>query len=236
MYNIKDILKANTYPGRGIIFGVGQNAHSGFIAYFIMGRSQNSRNRVFAKEDGGGIKTMAADAKKLDDPSLIIYSPVKKHEKLSIVTNGTQTNTILQHIKNGQSFESALRTHSFEPDPPHYTPRISGVFFADNAGFNYKLSILKTVDEAKSLQRSFWEYPSPQNGQGHFLHTYEKNCDILPSFSKEPLPVLIEEPFEDFANSIWENLDDDNKISLFAQKIFADGTDKTLIYNKYSKL
>ena len=227
MVNLCDILKGNSYPGRGIV--IGRNDDFAVIAYFIMGRSENSRNRIFIECDGG-IKTKAFDESKLTDPSLIIYAPVRVINGCAIVTNGDQTDTIYDFMKDGKTFEQALRTREFEPDSPNFTPRISGIL----EGFNYKLSILKSAEgNDKTCRRYFFEYENPLTKQGHFIHTYNCDGDPIPSFSGEPKLVLIEGDIDEFTNNIWESLNNDNKVSLFTRYInIKTGKIETRILNK----
>jgi IMP cyclohydrolase len=227
MINLYDELKCNEYPGRGIV--IGKNGEFSLIAYFIMGRSENSRNRIF-QEFENGIKTKAFDESKLTDPSLIIYSPVRVINGNTIVTNGDQTDTIYDFIKQGKSFEDALRTRTFEPDAPNFTPRISGIL----NGFDYKLSILKSAEGNGTTQRRyFYEYENPISGQGHFIHTYKCDGEPIPSFVGEPKLVEIKGDIEEFTNSIWESLNSQNKVSLFTRFInVKTGEIKTMIKNK----
>lgn len=227
--NICEELKNNSYPGRGIVIGKTADNENIAIAYFIMGRSENSRNRVFAK-DNLGIKTKAFDESKLTDPSLIIYAPVKVINGVTIVTNGDQTDTIYDFIDSGKTFEDALRTRTFEPDAPNFTPRISGIV----SGADYKLSILKSAEgDENSTHRYFFEYSSPKAGEGHFIHTYKCDGDPIPSFEGEPKLVKIEGCIDEFTNSIWNSLNADNKVSLFTRFInVKTGEFDTRIINK----
>lgn len=231
---LTNLLKENTYPGRGIALGVTPNGKQAVMVYFIMGRSANSRNRVFDPIEGG-IRTMAADPAKLEDPSLIIYNPVRTLGNDHIVTNGDQTDTIYEHIQQGKTFEDALRTRTFEPDCPNWTPRISGLLHWEKDSASYKLSILKSADgNGDSARRYFFEYPQPVAGEGHFIHTYQKDENPLPSFEGEPRKISIPENIEDFANAIWANLNTDNKVSLFIRTIdLATGEAEDTIYNGY---
>ncbi len=207
-------LAENTYPGRGIVLGVTPDGKKSVAAYFIMGRSVNSRNRVFVQEPDG-IRTQAHDPSLMKDPHLIIYHPVREAGCGLIVTNGDQTDTIWQYLAKGESWESALRTRVFEDDGPNWTPRISGLAASDGS---YKMSILKSADpEGSACARYFWEYPAVA-GLGHFLHTYV--CDgnpVIPTFQGEPERVRIPQKIEDFTAELWENLNADNKISLFVR-------------------
>lgn len=214
-------LYQNSYPGRGIIIGETADGKNAVIAYFIMGRSVNSRNRVFI-EDGQGIKTKAFDESKMSDPSLIIYSPVRVLKDITVVTNGDQTDTVYDFLKEGKSFEEALRTREYEPDEPNYTPRISGIAdFSD--GFSYKLSILKYNNG--SCQRNFYEYEKATAGTGHLIHTYKADGNPIPTFEGEPKTVKISGSIDGFAKELWESLDKDNRVSLFVR--YVDLTDKS---------
>lgn len=229
------LLSENSYPGRGIVLGVSPGG-AAVAAYFIMGRSENSRNRVFTEKDGG-IITEAADPAKMRDPSLIIYAPVRVLGDETIVTNGDQTDTIFEFMADGRTFESALRTRTFEPDSPNYTPRISGILSKNDDGFFYKLAILKSNNgNPDCVQRFFFEYVQPVTGEGHFIHTYDTDSDPLPSFSGEPVLVAIEGDIDTFGETLWRSLNDDNKVSLFVRYIFPDGAAETRIYNKYDKI
>lgn len=217
--DIKNELASNTYPGRGIVLGKSEDGKNAVIAYFIMGRSENSRNRVFI-DDGEGIKTKAFDESKLLDPSLIIYSPVRVLGNKTIVTNGDQTDTIYDFIAEGKTFEEALRTRTFEPDPDNFTPRISGIVEINEGELSYKLSILKSdFNNGKSAQRFFFEYSEPVCGEGHFIHTYKQDGNPIPSFFGEPKLVAIGNDQEQFTKDLWENLNCDNKVSLFTRFI-----------------
>ena len=226
-------LKSNSYPGRGIALGKSADGKSAVIAYFIMGRSENSRNRVFIEADGG-IKTKAFDESKLSDPSLIIYAPVRVLGDKTIVTNGDQTDTIFDFIKNGDSFENALRTREFEPDCPNYTPRISGIIERKDGDFTYKLSILKSADgDPKSSRRYFFDYDASLSGVGHFIHTYKCDGSPIPSFEGEPKTIELSGDIDEFASKVWESLNEDNKVSLFVRYIdLESGKEQTRIFNK----
>lgn len=220
-------LKNTSYPGRGILVGKDR------VYYFIMGRSENSRNRVFDPvPERGGICTVAADPAKLEDPSLIIYNPVLTLGKTHIVTNGDQTDTIYDLMSQGKSFADALRTRTFEPDGPNYTPRISAVVYADGS---YQMSILKSADgNGDSVQRYFFDYPQPVAGEGHFISTYKHNGNPIPSFEGEPLRFACPRTIGDFAHDMWSSLNVDNKVSLFARVIDLDtGESGDMIFNKY---
>ncbi len=229
LLNLCEILKNNTYPGRGIVIGKSEDGKNAVIAYFIMGRSENSRNRVFV-EDGEGLKTKAFDESKLTDPSLIIYSPVRVINGKTIVTNGDQTDTVYDFIKDGKTFEEALRTRQFEPDAPNFTPRISGIV---EGGF-YKMSILKSADgDPSGDHRYFYEYSNVKAGIGHFIHTYKCDGNPIPSFEGEPELVEIKGDIDTFTKNVWENLNEDNKVSLFVRYInIENGSYETKIVNK----
>ena len=222
-------VSSTTYPGRGIILGRSEDGTKAVIAYFIMGRSENSRNRVFEEVDEG-IRTRAFDPAKLADPSLIIYAPVRVIDGKTIVTNGDQTDTVYDFLAEGKTFEDALRTRTFEPDAPNFTPRISGVV----EGFDYKLSILKSNrGDESSTRRYFFEYSNPKAGEGHFIHTYQCDGNPIPSFEGEPAPVVIHGDIDEFTNEIWNNLNADNKVSLFTRFIdVASGKTESRIINK----
>lgn len=235
-HNLKDLLAHNTYPGRGIVMGRSSDGQQAYIAYFIMGRSENSRNRVFT-EKAGGIVTEAADPAKMQDPSLVIYAPVRRMGAFTIVTNGDQTDTIYRCLEREIPFEEALRTRTFEPDAPNFTPRISGLLSSGINGFGYKLSILKSSGgNPDSVQRMFFEYLQPVPGEGHLIHTYQQDGDPLPSFLGEPRCVAIEGTIEEFGKTIWDSLDPDNKISLFVRALTLDGNEQTMVYNRYQKV
>ena len=227
------LLQSNPYPGRGILLGRTPDGKKTVLTYFIMGRSENSRNRVF-EETEDGIRTRAFDESKMTDPSLIIYHPVRKLDSgLTIVTNGDQTDTIRDNILAGHCYRHALNTRTFEPDPPNYTPRISGVVKPNGA---YNLSILKSLDGDPSCAcRYFFEYDAPKAGTGHFIHTYESDGNPLPSFMGEPRMVSITAPdAETLAGDLWLALNEDNKVSLFVRYIDLEtGDDETSIINKH---
>ena len=216
--NIGETLNNNTYPGRGIIVGKTPDGKSAVTAYFIMGRSENSRNRIFI-EDGDEVIIHPFDASKVEDPSLIIYSPIRKYEDTLIVTNGDQTDTVYDGLKAGKSFEEALRQREFEPDAPNFTPRISAALDFSNNSFAYKMSILKSADEKGSAcNRYTFEY-SPIAGLGHFIHTYNHDGNPIPTFTSEPERVGILNNIDAFCDLIWTNLNENNKISLYVRYI-----------------
>ena len=231
--NLSEELKNNSYPGRGIVLGKSKDGKSAVAAYFIMGRSSNSRNRVFV-EDGEGIRTQAFDPSKLEDPSLIIYAPVRVLGNKTIVTNGDQTDTIYDLMDKQMTFEQALRTREFEPDAPNYTPRISGIIRQAEGDFNYALSILKSANgDPSSCRRYTFSYNNPISGQGHFIHTYMQDGNPLPSFEGEPKQVEIPNDIDAFTDTLWTNLNEENKVSLFVRYIdLASGKTDTRIVNK----
>lgn len=231
--NIKEELQKNSYPGRGIIIGKSKNGKYAAIAYFIMGRSENSRNRIFV-EEGEGIRTQAFDESKLIDPSLIIYAPVRVLGHSTIVTNGDQTDTIYEGLQNQLTFEQSLRSRTFEPDAPNYTPRISGILNTENGTFHYAMSILKSNHgNPESCQRYTFTYENPTAGEGHFIHTYKGDGNPLPSFEGEPELVEIPDEIEEFTEMLWNSLNEENKVSLFVRYIEIEtGTYKTKIVNK----
>ena len=216
-HTISSLLSGNPYPGRGIIIGMTEDGKKSAVAYFIMGRSENSRNRIFAFHEDG-VRTLPFDASKVKDPSLIIYYPVRDLGSRFIVTNGDQTDTIKEFLLNGSTFEAALDTRTFEPDGPNWTPRISGlVTFAADHTFSYKLNILKSIDaEGSACVRETFSY-TPKPGLGHFLHTYVTDGNPIPTFQGEPERVVIPNDFEAFKNEVWDNLNEDNKISLYVR-------------------
>lgn len=232
--SLEQELKNNAYPGRGIVIGKSADGTKAAAAYFIMGRSVNSRNRVFVT-DGEGIRTQAYDPSKLADPSLIIYAPVRVLGNKTIVTNGDQTDTIYEGMDKQLTFEQSLRSRKFEPDGPNYTPRISGIMHVENGTYNYAMSILKSSNgNPDSCSRYTFAYENPIPGEGHFIHTYLHDGDPLPSFEGEPKLVEIPDDMEAFATMLWDSLNEDNKISLFVRYIdIASGTCETKIVNKY---
>ena len=219
MLSIEKELQENSYPGRGIIIGRSKDGTKAVTAYFIMGRSENSRNRIFV-EDGEGIRTQAFDPSKLVDPSLIIYAPVRVLGDYTIVTNGDQTDTVYDLMQAGKTFEESLRTREFEPDAPNYTPRISGLIDQSKNGFSYALSILKSADgDPSSCQRYTFSYSNPIAGVGHFIHTYEGDGNPLPSFSGEPQKIAVSGDIDAFTEMLWNSLNAENKVSLFVRYI-----------------
>lgn len=226
-------LKGNSYPGRGIVIGRSGDGKYAVTAYFIMGRSENSRNRIFV-EEGEGIRTQAFDESKLSDPSLIIYAPVRVLGNKTIVTNGDQTDTVYELMDKQQTFEQALRTREFEPDAPNYTPRISGIMHVENGSYNYAMSILKSSNgNPKACNRYTFAYENPASGEGHFIHTYMGDGNPLPSFEGEPKLVGIDGGIDGLAEMIWGSLNEENKVSLFVRYIdIESGSYETRIINK----
>ena len=233
MLSIEKELQSNSYPGRGIIIGKSADGSKAVTAYFIMGRSENSRNRVFV-EEGEGIRTQAFDESKLTDPSLIIYAPVRVLGNKTIVTNGDQTDTIYEGMDRQMTFEQSLRSREFEPDGPNYTPRISGIMHIENGKYNYAMSILKSNNgNPDACNRYTFAYENPVAGEGHFIHTYMNDGNPLPSFEGEPAWVKIDGDIDTFTNMIWNNLNEDNKVSLFVRFIdIKTGKYETRIINK----
>ncbi len=233
MLSIEQELKDNSYPGRGIIIGKSANGKKAVTAYFIMGRSENSRNRIFV-EDGEGIRTQAFDESKLTDPSLIIYAPVRVLGNKTIVTNGDQTDTIYDGMDKQMTFEQSLRSREFEPDAPNYTPRISGVMHLENGTYDYAMSILKSNNgNPDSCHRYTFAYENPIAGEGHFIHTYKCDGNPLPSFEGEPKLISIPDDIEVFTETLWNSLNTDNKVSLFVRYVDIEtGNYETKIVNK----
>ncbi len=233
MISLEKELRENSYPGRGIIIGRSADGTKAVTAYFIMGRSVNSRNRVFV-EDGEGIRTQAFDPSKLSDPSLIIYAPVRVLGNKTIVTNGDQTDTIYEGMDRQLTFEQSLRSREFEPDAPNYTPRISGIMHVGGGKYSYALSILKSSNgDPSACNRFTFAYENCVAGEGHFIHTYKCDGDPLPSFEGEPKLVAIPDDMEEFAQMLWTSLNEDNKVSLFVRYIdIASGKYESKIINK----
>lgn len=231
--SLSEELKNNAYPGRGIVLGKTSDGKKAVAAYFIMGRSSNSRNRVFV-EEGEGIRTQAFDPSKMEDPSLIIYAPVRVLGNKTIVTNGDQTDTIYEGMDKQMTFEQSLRSREFEPDGPNYTPRISGIMHIENGHYNYAMSILKSNNgDPESCCRFTFAYENPAAGEGRFIHTYMHDGDPLPSFEGEPKPVEISGDIDAFTKEVWESLNEENKVSLFVRFIEIEtGKYETRIVNK----
>lgn len=233
MLSLEKELKENSYPGRGIVIGRSGDGRYGVAAYFIMGRSENSRNRVFV-EDGEGIRTQAFDASKMTDPSLIIYAPVRVLGNKTIVTNGDQTDTIYEGMDHQLTFEQSLRSRTFEPDGPNYTPRISGILHVEKNSYSYAMSILKSNEgDPSSCVRCTFAYENAKPGEGRFIHTYQGDGDPLPSFEGEPKRVEIPNDMDTFTDMLWDSLNEDHKVSLFVRYIDIEtGKYKTRIVNK----
>ncbi len=238
LYDLKKLLSENSYPGRGIVVGKSADGKKAMIAYFIMGRSENSRNRVFERFDGG-MRTKAFDESKLSDPSLIIYNPYLQVGSVDIVTNGDQTNTIYDFMKGSDdefAFERALRTREFEPDAPNFTPRISSALYYcfPRGTFSYKMSILKSANgRPEACNRFTFDYAAPECGIGHFIHTYRCDGNPIPSFYGEPEEVSLPNFAQELADLVWENLNEDNKVSLFVRVVPLDGSaPEEIIINK----
>ena len=229
---IKDRLSGNSYVGRGIIIGKTEDGTKAAVAYFIMGRSENSRNRIFTEKDGA-VFTEPFDASKVEDPSLIIYAALRQFENKLIVTNGDQTDTIYDFVKQGKGFAHALNTCEFEPDAPNFTPRISGMLKFENGDFSYRMSILKSADaEGTACNRYYFSYPSLP-GLGHFIHTYVCDGNPIPTFQGEPERVKIGNDLDAFTAEIWDNLDESNKISLYTRFIdLESGEAESRLINK----
>jgi len=230
--NLGELLSGNEYPGRGIVVGKSECGGYAVSAYFIMGRSENSRNRVFTKKDGS-IFTEPYDVSKVEDPSLIIYAAIREYENKLVVTNGDQTDTVYDFIKAGKSFAEALRTREFEPDAPNFTPRISAMLSFADGDFTYDMSILKSADAVGSAcNRYFYEYKSI-SGLGHFIHTYITNGNPIPTFCGEPERVKIPSDIDAFTEEIWNNLNEGNKISLYVRYTsLSDGSVTERLINK----
>ncbi len=233
MISIEKELRENSYPGRGIIIGKSADGTKAVTAYFIMGRSVNSRNRIFV-EEGEGIRTQAYNPALLTDPSLVIYAPVRVLGNKTIVTNGDQTDTIYEGMDSQMTFEQSLRSREFEPDGPNYTPRISGIMHIENGSYNYAMSILKSNNGSPdSCNRYTFAYENPAAGEGHFIHTYRCDGNPLPSFEGEPKLIGIMDDMEAFTDMLWSSLNEENKVSLFVRYIdIATGTYETKIVNK----
>ena len=229
---IAERLSGNTYPGRGIVLGVTPDGKQAVAADFIMGRSVNSRNRVFIQEPDG-IRTEAHDPSLMKDPHLIIYHPVREFGRGLIVTNGDQTDTIYKGLLAGMSFDRSLAQRCFEPDPPNFTPRISGMLTTENGDFSYKMSILKSGDEKGTFCNRFSFHYGSQAGLGHFIHTYVCDGNPIPTFQGEPERVSIPDSIDDFTKEIWESLDENNKISLYVRYIdLATGAEENRLVNR----
>ncbi len=230
--DVKELIAGNPYVGRGIIIGKTKDGKKACAAYFIMGRSANSRNRVFTKK-GGEVFTEPFDASKVEDPSLIIYAAVRKYKDSLIVTNGDQTDTIYDGLKDGKCFTCALKSREFEPDAPNFTPRISGILNFTDGDFTYEMSILKSADENGTACNRYTFSYSPIAGLGHFIHTYVTDGNPLPTFQGEPERVAIKDDIDEFTSELWNALDENNKISLFVRYVdLATGKEEDRIINK----
>lgn len=234
--NIAKLIEGNSYVGRGIVIGKTEDGTKALTAYFIMGRSNNSRNRIFV-ENGDEVIIHPYDASKVEDPSLIIYSPIRKYENNLIVTNGDQTDTVYDGLKEGKSFADALTSREFEPDAPNFTPRISGMMTFANDDFTYQMSILKSADaEGTACNRYTFSYPALK-GLGHFIHTYVCDGAPIPTFQGEPERVAIGNDIDAFTNELWSSLDEDNKISLYVRTIdLKTGEIENRMINKFEKV
>ena len=235
MNDIAELIRGNSYVGRGIVIGKSADGRQACTAYFIMGRSGNSRNRIFTEKDGA-LYTEPFDASKVEDPSLIIYAAVRQFENKLIVTNGNQTDTIYDYLKEGKCFKCALATREFEPDAPNYTPRISGMLTFEDDDFTYEMSILKSADaDGSACNRYTFSY-CPLPGLGHFLHTYVCDGSPIPTFQGEPERVIIPDSIDEFTEKLWNALDEDNKISLYVRYTdLHDGSTTTRLINKNVK-
>ncbi len=235
MQKIGEALKNNAYPGRGIVIGKSPDGTKAVTAYFIMGRSENSRNRIFVA-DGDGLRTQAFDPSKMTDPSLIIYAPVRVRGSDTIVTNGDQTDTICELMGQQMTFEQALRTRRFEPDAPNYTPRISGILHVADGAYSYAMSIIKSDHgNPAGCDRFTFTYENPAAGEGHLIHTYQGDGNPLPSYEGEPKLVDVVDNIDDYTDLLWTSLNEDNKVSLFVRYIdIASGTYETRIVNKWT--
>ncbi len=232
--NLNTLLSQNAYPGRGIVVGKSADGEHAIIAYFIMGRSQNSRNRVFIEQQNGDLLTAPHDISKLEDPSLIIYAPLRSIDNHVIVTNGDQTDTVYNFVAEGKTFAQALETRAFEPDRPNFTPRISAMLTMANNDFTYQMSILKSADEEGSACNRFTYTYAPINGVGHFLHTYMRDGNPLPTFEGEPERIALGNDIDDLANQIWYHLNSENKISLYVRFInLKTGKVENRLFNRY---
>jgi hypothetical protein len=233
-FNLNNLLSKNEYPGRGIVVGKTADGENAVIAYFIMGRSQNSRNRVFIEQKNGDLLTAPHDVSKLEDPSLIIYAPLRSIENHVIVTNGDQTDTVYDFVAQGKTFSQALETREFEPDRPNFTPRISAMLTMSDNDFTYQMSILKSADEEGSACNRFTYNYAPINGIGHFLHTYACNGNPLPTFEGEPERITLGNDIDALANEIWFHLNSENKISLYVRFInLKTGKVENRLFNRY---
>ena len=222
IHDVGELIKGNSYVGRGIVIGKSQDGKKAVAAYFIMGRSNNSRNRIFTEKDGE-VFTEPFDASKVEDPSLIIYAAIRSYKNSLVVTNGNQTDTIVDGLKKGISFSEALKSREFEPDSPNFTPRISGIINFDGGDFDYEMSILKSADDKGSECNRYTFSYKPLAGLGHFIHTYVCDGTPIPTFQGEPERIAIPDDIDEFTDKLWNNLDADNKISLYVRYVDLDG-------------
>ena len=228
----EELLRNNTYPGRGIVIGKTPDGTRAMTAYFIMGRSENSRNRIFTEKDGE-VFTEPFDESKVQDPSLIIYAAVRSYENHLVVTNGNQTDTVVEGLRKGETFTDSLATRTFEPDSPNYTPRISGMLTFEDGGFTYQMSILKSADAAGTACNRYTYHYAPLNGLGHFLHTYVCDGNPIPTFQGEPERMAICDQIDEMTDRLWNALDENNKISLYVRYIdLASGRTESRLINK----
>lgn len=235
IHDIAELIKDNSYVGRGIVVGKSADGKKACAAYFIMGRSQNSRNRIFSEEQGV-LYTKPFDESKVEDPSLIIYAAMRSFENKLIVTNGDQTDTVFEGQKHGESFSDSLKKRCFEPDAPNFTPRISAMLSFENGGFSYKMSILKSADAAGSACNRYTYSYEPLNGLGHFIHTYVCDGNPIPTFLGEPERVSVPDSIDEFTSSLWDALDGDNKISLYVRYIDLNSLkEENRLINKYTQ-
>lgn len=234
VFDIGQELMSNAYPGRGIILGRTPDNKKNVIAYFIMGRSENSRNRVFTETEDG-IRTEAFDPSKMVDPSLIIYHPVRLYDGTLVVTNGDQTDTICQYIENGGCFRDALLTRTYEPDAPNYTPRISGAVCTADHKMSYLMSVLRKDEESENCRRFFYKFSGVDAGVGHIIHTYGGDGDPLPSFSRAPVEIEMGLDAESVADEVWQALNEDNRVSLFVRELDlkTNQNERTVIINRF---
>jgi len=222
IHDVGELIKGNSYVGRGIVIGKSQDGKKAVAAYFIMGRSNNSRNRIFTEKDGE-VFTEPFDASKVEDPSLIIYAAIRSYKNSLVVTNGNQTDTVIDGLKKGLSFSEALKSREFEPDSPNFTPRISGIINFDGGDFDYEMSILKSADDKGSECNRYTFSYKPLAGLGHFIHTYVCDGTPIPTFQGEPERIAIPDDIDEFTDKLWNNLDADNKISLYVRYVDLDG-------------
>ncbi len=228
----EELLRDNTYPGRGIVIGKTPDGTRAMTAYFIMGRSENSRNRIFTEKDGE-VFTEPFDESKVQDPSLIIYAAVRSYQNHLVVTNGNQTDTVIEGLKKGETFTKALESRCFEPDAPNFTPRISGMLTFENGDFSYQMSILKSADAAGTACNRYTYHYAPLNGLGHFLHTYVCDGNPIPTFQGEPERMAVCDSIDEMTERLWNALNENNKISLYVRYVdLATGRAESRLVNK----